>query len=185
MRWAARVSLRIYETVDWETLAARATSLMVGRDGIEALTVRVGETGHNGIVKPRRTASLVPKQGGFGQTGWWPDFPQKTLDFHRTLWRATGLNFKVKKIPALTGRKWNEMRKRIEDEFTYLPVSRQRKYQLRMQRDQRCTECGEPAVQGSRCLKHLVKARERQRKKRGLKRRYYGTLSYKLQAVNK
>jgi len=76
------------------------------------------------------------------------------------------------------------MRKRIEDEFTYLPISRQRKYQLRMQRDSRCTECGEPAVQGSRCLKHLVKARERQRKKRGLRRRYYGTLSYKLQAVS-
>jgi hypothetical protein len=49
-----------------------------------------------------------------------------------------------------------------------------------MQRDQRCTECGEPAVQASRCLKHLIKARERQRKSRGLKRRYYGTLSYKL-----
>jgi hypothetical protein len=75
------------------------------------------------------------------------------------------------------------MRKRIEDEFTKLAVSRQSKYQLRMQRDKRCTECGEAAVQGSRCLKHLVKARERQRKKRGLKRRYYGTLSYKLQAV--
>ena len=40
------------------------------------------------------------------------------------------------------------MRKRIEDEFTYLPVSRQRK-------------------------------------KRGLKRRYYGTLSYKLEAIKK
>jgi len=51
-----------------------------------------------------------------------------------------------------------------------------------MQRDRRCTECGEPASIGSRCLKHLVKARERQRTKRGLKRRYYGTLSYKLQA---
>ena len=74
------------------------------------------------------------------------------------------------------------MRRRIQDEFTDLPISRQRKYQLRMQRDSRCTECGEPAVQGSRCLKHLVKARERQRKKRGLKRRYYGTLSYLLQA---
>jgi hypothetical protein len=36
---------------------------------------------------------------------------------------------------------------------------------------------------GSRCLKHLVIARERQRTKRGLKRRYYGTLSYKLQAT--
>lgn len=76
------------------------------------------------------------------------------------------------------------MRTRIQDEFTELPISRQRKYQLRMQRDCRCTECGEPAVQGSRCLKHLVKARERQRKKRGLKRRYFGTLSYKLEAVS-
>jgi hypothetical protein len=74
------------------------------------------------------------------------------------------------------------MRPRIQDEFTALPISRQRKYQLRMQRDRRCTECGEPASIGSRCLKHLVKARERQRTKRGLKRRYYGTLSYKLQA---
>jgi hypothetical protein len=77
------------------------------------------------------------------------------------------------------------MRKCIEDEFTRLPISRQRKYQLRMQRDQRCTECGEPAVQASRCLKHLIKARERQRKSRGLKRRYYGTLSYKLELAAK
>ena len=52
-----------------------------------------------------------------------------------------------------------------------------------MQRDQRCSECGEPAAQGSRCLKHLVKARERQRIKRGLKRRYYNTLSYKLESA--
>jgi hypothetical protein len=77
------------------------------------------------------------------------------------------------------------MRIRIEDEFTRLPISRQRKYQLRMQRDKRCTECGESAVQGSRCLKHLIKARERQRKKRGLKRRYYGTISYQLQGSEK
>ena len=75
------------------------------------------------------------------------------------------------------------MRKRIEDEFTALAVSRQRKYQLRMQRDKRCTECGEPAQLGSRCLKHLILARERQRKKRGLKRRYFGTLSYRLQGT--
>ena len=77
------------------------------------------------------------------------------------------------------------MRKRIEDEFTKMRTSRQRKYQLRMLRDKRCTECGEPAVQGSRCLKHLIKARERQRKKRGLKRRYYNTLSYRLQELEK
>jgi len=77
------------------------------------------------------------------------------------------------------------MRKRIADEFTDLPISRQRKYQLRMKREGRCTECGEPAVQGSRCLKHLVKARERQRLKRGLKRRYRGTLSYRLQSAER
>jgi hypothetical protein len=74
------------------------------------------------------------------------------------------------------------MKPGIQDEFTALPISRQRKYQLRKQRDRRCTECGEPVVIGSRCLKHMIKARERQRTKRGLKRRYYGTLSYKLQA---
>ena len=75
------------------------------------------------------------------------------------------------------------MRPIIDDEFTRMRISRQRKYQLRMQRDKRCTEYGEPAALGSRCLAHLIKARERQRKKRGLKRRYYGTLSYKLQAA--
>ena len=75
------------------------------------------------------------------------------------------------------------MRRPIKDEFTNLKVSRQRKYQLRMRRDQRCTECGEPAAQGSRCLKHMVRARERQRKKRGLKRRYLNTLSYRLEAM--
>ena len=83
---------------------------------------------------------------------------------------------------------WEEtqkMKEKIQDEFTKLPVSRQRKYQLRMKRDQRCTECGQPAVQGSRCLKHLIKARERQRDKRGLKRRYHGTLSYRLEAADR
>jgi hypothetical protein len=75
------------------------------------------------------------------------------------------------------------MNSRIFDEFTKLKISRQRKYQLRMQRDKRCTECGAAAAQGSRCLQHLVKARERQRNKRGLKRRYLNTLSYKLEAV--
>jgi hypothetical protein len=75
------------------------------------------------------------------------------------------------------------MRKPIKDEFADLPVSRQRKYQLRMRRNGRCTECGEPAVQGTRCLKHLVRARERQRTKKGLKRRYHNTLSYRLEAA--
>ncbi len=75
------------------------------------------------------------------------------------------------------------MNRAIKDEFTFLKISRQRKYQLRMQRDKRCTECGQPAAEGSRCLEHLVRARERQRKKRGLKRRYVNTLSYRLQKL--
>ena len=68
--------------------------------------------------------------------------------------------------------------KRIKDEFARLPISRQRKYQLRHKRDGRCETCGDPAFRGTaRCIKHLVKARENQRKKYGCKRRY-NTVSY-------
>ena len=74
------------------------------------------------------------------------------------------------------------MRRKVVDEFTHLPISPQRKYQLRRRRDNGCTDCGEPAIMGSRCLKHLVEARERQRKLKGLKRRYF-TLSYKLEGM--
>ncbi len=77
------------------------------------------------------------------------------------------------------------MRRPIQDEFTKLPVSRQRKYQLRKQRDNRCTECGAPATNASRCLKHLVLARERQRARKQPSRRYFGTLSYRLEAAAK
>ncbi len=72
------------------------------------------------------------------------------------------------------------MKPAIQDEFTHLRISRQRKYQMRMKRDRRCTECGAPAAEGSRCLKHLIEARERERARRGLKRRYF-TMSYRLQ----
>jgi hypothetical protein len=75
------------------------------------------------------------------------------------------------------------MRKPIKDEFTHLKVSRQRKYQLRKRRDHRCMHCGQPAVRSGRCLKHLVEAREWQRKRHGLKRRYRNTLAYRLQAA--
>jgi hypothetical protein len=74
--------------------------------------------------------------------------------------------------------------KLIRDEFTDLPVSRQRKYQLRMRRDKRCTQCGQPAIQGSRCLKHLIEARERKRARLGCKRRY-NTMSYRIETTNK
>ena len=73
------------------------------------------------------------------------------------------------------------MGKRIKDEFSELEISRQYRYQLRMKRDGRCIICGEPAVTDWKCLKHMVKARERQRKKLGLKRRLHNALSYRLQ----
>jgi DNA-binding transcriptional regulator GbsR (MarR family) len=75
--------------------------------------------------------------------------------------------------------------KPIKDEFTDLPVSRQRKQQLRMLRDKRCQICGEPAVVGVRCLKHLVKQREGERRKFGAKRRNFNTLGYRLEAQAK
>jgi hypothetical protein len=71
--------------------------------------------------------------------------------------------------------------KKIKDQYSNLPISRQRKYQLRMQQKKRCTICGAPAEQGTRCLKHMVEIRERIRKTLGLKRRYKNSLSYKLE----
>jgi hypothetical protein len=73
------------------------------------------------------------------------------------------------------------MGKRIKDQFTGLRISRQYRYQLRMKQENRCIICGEPAVTKWKCLKHMVKARERQRKKLGLKRRLHNALSYRLQ----
>jgi hypothetical protein len=75
--------------------------------------------------------------------------------------------------------------RRIKDEFADLPVSHQRKSQLRMRRDGRCMKCGEPMVMRGLCLKHWIANRERQRKKLGCKRRYLNALSYKLEAKAK
>jgi hypothetical protein len=60
------------------------------------------------------------------------------------------------------------MSRQIQDDLAYLPVSRQRKYQLRMRRDGRCTVCGKPAGRSSRsrCLRHLILARDRKRRAR-------------------
>jgi len=73
------------------------------------------------------------------------------------------------------------MRRRIKDEFTDLPLSRQRKYQLRMQQQRRCIICGKPAVTASHCLSHAIKARERIRAESKSQRRYFGARSYKFQ----
>jgi hypothetical protein len=72
--------------------------------------------------------------------------------------------------------------KEIRDEIWGLPVSRQRKVQLRWKREGRCQCCGKPIVSGSRCLKHLIANREWRRKQLGCKRRKLDALSYRLEA---
>ena len=74
-----------------------------------------------------------------------------------------------------------EMPKAIKDEFTDLPLSRQRKYQLRMERDGRCIICGEPAVGSLTCLKHMVQNRERARRVIEATSRFKGARSYRLE----
>jgi hypothetical protein len=57
-------------------------------------------------------------------------------------------------------------RKRIEDEFTALPVSRQRKLQLRYHRAGLCITCGVPAM-GTLCEAHAIARALRQLGERG------------------
>lgn len=67
------------------------------------------------------------------------------------------------------------------DRFSDLPVSRQRKYQLRMKARKRCIICGEPAVRTSYCLYHMVKYREMARARVRAQRRNYGAQSYQIE----
>ncbi len=70
-------------------------------------------------------------------------------------------------------------RKKIVDEFTELPISRQQKWQLRRAKEGRCVICGEPKVTAWHCLKHAVANREWARKYSGSVRRN-STLTYRL-----
>lgn len=48
----------------------------------------------------------------------------------------------------------------IRDEFTELPVSRQRKHQMRRERDRECTECGGPVAAGKTlCQVHIERTK--------------------------
>lgn len=59
-------------------------------------------------------------------------------------------------------------RKLIQDEFTALPVSRQRKWQLRRRLEGRCEVCGDvPIVSQGLCFTHRVAMAEAQRRYRG------------------
>ena len=71
-------------------------------------------------------------------------------------------------------------RRLIEDEFTHLPVSRGRKYQLRRQKEGKCIKCGQPQAAAFFCLKHLIANREAIRRKAGATRRNR-SLSYALE----
>ena len=75
-------------------------------------------------------------------------------------------------------------RKKIMDEFTDLPVSRQQKWQLRRAKEGRCVICGEPKVTAWHCLKHAIANREWARKYSGSVRRNE-TLTYRLAAAAK
>jgi hypothetical protein len=88
---------------------------------------------------------------------------------------------KIDRIAARLFHPSAEMPKEIKDEFTDLPVSRQRKYQLRMARDGRCIICGEPEVGSLSCLKHLIQNRERARRVIEATSRLKGARSYRLE----
>src|ERR1700754_1821465 len=75
------------------------------------------------------------------------------------------------------------MPKAIIDELSNLPISRQRRYQLRKHRDRKCIRCGQPAVnQGYFCETHRqvhnVFTRELQRRRLDFKHRDYDSESY-------
>ena len=80
------------------------------------------------------------------------------------------------KLGLITGRT-----ARILDEFTNLPISRQRKYQLRKRKARRCVICGQPAVTSHRCLRHSLYAREWYRKSKGAVVRHTNTRTYRLE----
>lgn len=75
------------------------------------------------------------------------------------------------------------MGRKIIDRFTHLPVSRQRKYQLRMKARKRCIICGEPAVRSGYCLYHMIKYRELARARVHARRRNYGAQSYQIETA--
>jgi len=74
-------------------------------------------------------------------------------------------------------------RRRIQDALTNLPISRQRKYELRKAKEKRCVICGDPAVTAKLCVRHMVYAREQTRRRRGTTARRKSAQSYRLQKI--
>src|SRR6266516_991760 len=100
---------------------------------------------------------------------------------------------KKKKNSALPrsrkGRNGRNGRNGIKDEFDgRRDISRQRRHQLRKQRDGICITCTEPAIYGGRCRKHwilnAIRVRESTRRRLGCKKRYLGGKLYRLPISN-
>jgi hypothetical protein len=71
--------------------------------------------------------------------------------------------------------------KRIDDKFATLPVSRQRKYQMRKTEAGLCLGCWKQKAGAEFCLACWVKDRERQRLYLGYGRRNLNSRSYRLE----
>ena len=67
----------------------------------------------------------------------------------------------------------------IRDEFTNI-LSRERRYQLRHQRDGLCHLCSRKKVTAFHCLEHAINVREAQRTRNKHKRRNVGALTYRI-----
>ena len=80
------------------------------------------------------------------------------------------------------------VKKRIVEQLIKLPVSRQRKWQLRQKQKGLCQKCSKPAAPASVfCIRHMVAhrvaARRRYEPKRGRTHQYRKTKSYRLAAA--
>ncbi len=68
-------------------------------------------------------------------------------------------------------------RKPIKDKFSDLPVSRKRKWQLRMREQNRCKICGEPAINSQYCEKHQKQRVKRNKIKDLLRKKFERQIS--------
>ena len=77
------------------------------------------------------------------------------------------------------------MNRRIEDEFTDLKISRQRKWQLRHAKEGKCIKCGAAAAVGSPlCVRHNLKSALRAHARNNPGRKPYNSRWLKLASRN-
>lgn len=81
----------------------------------------------------------------------------------------------------------NHHLRKIHDEFTDMPISRERKRQLRALKKGVCciAGCEEPLATKVHCLKHAVERREKSRSERHVSRRWKNAKTYQLEMALK